>query len=113
MKTVEERKSDAAALIEVARHAGIAVDADEFGRGTFLFSSVEVLARLVDATRSETKRHPLTRAQIESVMTEHYPLDSLLRENVDSFEASVRDIERLHGITPNTEAMRHARKEES
>lgn len=40
----------------------------------------------------------LTRQQIDAVMTEHYPLDSLLRENVDAFEACVRDIERLHGI---------------
>jgi hypothetical protein len=40
----------------------------------------------------------LTRQQIDAVMTEHYPLDSLLRENVDAFEACVRDLERLHGI---------------
>jgi hypothetical protein len=31
-------------------------------------------------------------------MTQHYPLSSLLREEVDAFEACVRDIERLHGI---------------
>ena len=43
-------------------------------------------------------RTPLTRQQIDAVMTEHYPLDSLLRENVDAFEVCVRDIERLHGI---------------
>jgi hypothetical protein len=48
--------------------------------------------RLVDA------QQPLTRQQIDAVMTEHYPLDSLLRENVDAFEVCVRDIERLHGI---------------
>ena len=41
---------------------------------------------------------PLTRKQIDDIMTEHYPLDSLLRENVDAFEACVRDIERAHGI---------------
>ena len=41
---------------------------------------------------------PLTRQQVDAVMTEHYPLDSLLRENVDAFEACVRDIERLHGL---------------
>ena len=41
---------------------------------------------------------PLTRQQIDDVMTQHYPLSSLLREEVDAFEACVRDIERLHGI---------------
>jgi hypothetical protein len=41
---------------------------------------------------------PLTRQQIDDVMTEHYPLDSLLRENVDAFEACVREIERRLGI---------------
>ena len=43
-------------------------------------------------------RQPLTREQIDAVMTEHYPLSSLLREEVDAFELCVRDIERLHGI---------------
>lgn len=43
-------------------------------------------------------REPLTRQQIDDVMTQHYPLSSLLREEVDAFEACVRDIERLHGI---------------
>ena len=43
-------------------------------------------------------RQPLTRQQIDDVMTQHYPLSSLLREEVDAFEACVRDIERLHGI---------------
>lgn len=45
-----------------------------------------------------TPRAPLTREQIDAVMTEHYPLSSLLREEVDAFEACVRDLERLHGI---------------
>lgn len=44
------------------------------------------------------KLAPLTREQIDAVMTEHYPLSSLLREEVDAFEACVRDLERLHGI---------------
>ncbi len=43
-------------------------------------------------------RQPLTREQIDAVMTEHYPLSSLLREEVDAFERCVRDLERLHGI---------------
>ena len=43
-------------------------------------------------------RQPLTRERIDTVMTEHYPLSSLLREEVDAFERCVRDIERLHGI---------------
>lgn len=45
-----------------------------------------------------TPRAPLTREQIDAVMTEHYPLSSLLREEVDAFERCVRDLERLHGI---------------
>ena len=43
-------------------------------------------------------RQPLTREQIDAVMTQHYPLSSLLREEVDAFEMCVRDLERLHGI---------------
>jgi hypothetical protein len=44
-------------------------------------------------------RQPLSREQIDAVMTEHYPLLSiLLREKVDDFEKCVRDLERLHGI---------------
>ena len=43
-------------------------------------------------------RQPLTREQIDAVMTQHYPLSSLLREEVDAFERCVRDLERLHGI---------------
>lgn len=43
-------------------------------------------------------RQPLTREQIDAVMTQHYPLRSLLSEEVDAFEACVRDLERLHGI---------------
>ena len=43
-------------------------------------------------------RAPLTRQQIDDVMTQHYPLSSLVREEVDAFEACVRDLERLHGI---------------
>jgi hypothetical protein len=48
--------------------------------------------------RAVKPRAPLTRQQIDDVMTQHYPLSSLLREEVDAFEACVRDIERLHGI---------------
>lgn len=36
---------------------------------------------------------PLMRQSIEDVMTEHYPLESLLRERLDAFEKCVRDIE--------------------
>ena len=50
------------------------------------------VAQMVD------RQQPLTRQQIDDVMTQHYPLSSLLREEVDAFEACVRDIERLHGI---------------
>ena len=50
------------------------------------------VAQMVD------RQQPLTRQQIDDVMTQHYPLSSLLREEVDAFEACVRDLERLHGI---------------
>ena len=50
------------------------------------------------AERERYAKKPLTRQQIDDVMTQHYPLSSLLREEVDAFEACVRDIERLHGI---------------
>ena len=55
----------------------------------------------LDRLRAENaalQRVPLTRQQIDDVMTQHYPLSSLVREEVDAFEACVRDIERLHGI---------------
>lgn len=45
-------------------------------------------------TDNTPQREPLTRRKIQDLMTQHYPLDSLLRENVDAFEACVRDIER-------------------
>lgn len=51
-KSIAERKADAAALIAVAREAGMAVQADDFGRGTYLFSSVDVLERLLDSAQS-------------------------------------------------------------
>jgi hypothetical protein len=54
-----------------------------------------------DAALKQSRREPLTRQQIDDVMTQHYPLSSLLREEVDAFEACVRDLERLHGIGPN------------
>lgn len=41
---------------------------------------------------------PLTRQQISAIMTEHFPIDSLLTEAVDVFERAVRDVERAHGI---------------
>ncbi len=50
------------------------------------------------AERERCAKKPLTRQQIDDVMTQHYPLSSLLREEVDAFEACVRDLERLHGI---------------
>lgn len=48
----------------------------------------------------------LTRRQINDVMTTHYPLDSLLRENVDAFEAAVRDIEAAVLAANNMEVRR-------
>lgn len=59
---------------------------------------VERVAAERDALRAALAAAPLTRQQIHEVMTEHYPLDSLLRENVEHFEACVRRIERAHGI---------------
>ena len=41
---------------------------------------------------------PLTRQQIDDLVTHHFPLDSLLTENVDKLEAFVRDAEKLLGI---------------
>ncbi len=55
-------------------------------------------ARCVATERERCARKSLTREQIDAVMTEHYPLSSLLREEVDAFERCVRDIERLHSI---------------
>lgn len=51
-----------------------------------------------NAERERCAKKPLTRQQIDDVMTQHYPLSSLLREEVDAFEACVRDLERRHGI---------------
>ena len=55
------------------------------------------------ASRDEAA-HPmlrtLTREQINSIMTKHYPLSSLLREEVDAFEACVRDIEKALFTSP-------------
>jgi len=48
--------------------------------------------------KSSMKIEPLTRDQIDTVMTRHYPLESLPRENLDAFVVCVRDIERLLGI---------------
>lgn len=45
------------------------------------------------AVRIVGQQQPLTRQQIEDLMTEHYPLDSGLRENMDAFEACVRRLE--------------------
>lgn len=66
------------------------------------YYSKEALDAAVAVERERRARTPLTRQQIDAVMTEHYPLDSLLRENVDAFEVCVRDIERLLGIGPNS-----------
>lgn len=70
-----------------------ALDSDEQPDQMALTMALANALRRIHATRT-----PLTRQQIDAVMTEHYPLDSLLRENVDAFEACVRDIERMHGI---------------
>lgn len=48
----------------------------------------------------------LTRQQIDDVMTQHYPLESLLRENVDAFEAAVRDVESAVLAANNLEVSR-------
>ena len=48
----------------------------------------------------------LTRQQIDDVMTQHYPLESLLRENVDAFEAAVRDVESAVLAANNLEVRR-------
>lgn len=48
----------------------------------------------------------LTRQQIDDVMTQHYPLESLLRENVDAFESAVRDVESAVLAANNLEGRR-------
>lgn len=48
---LEREFSDAAALMAIAREAGIAVRADRFGRGTFIFSDVESLRRILREER--------------------------------------------------------------
>jgi len=65
------------------------------------FMGEDSIADLVDFVCDEYAMPlppPLTREQIDAVMTEHYPLSSLLREEVDAFERCVRGLERLHGI---------------
>lgn len=57
----------------------------------------DLRAEAAELKRSQTLA-PLTRKQIDDLMTQHYPLSSLLREEVDAFEECVRDLERLHGI---------------
>ncbi|MFY9479145.1 MAG: hypothetical protein WAQ08_15985 [Aquabacterium sp.] len=48
---------------------------------------------------SETQgRTQMTRQQVDDLMTKHFPLDSLIKENVDIFEQAVRDVEAHHGI---------------
>ena len=53
---------------------------------------------MVRTPAAKPARQPLTREQIDGIMTEHYPISSLNREDVDAFEACVRDIERANGI---------------
>lgn len=72
----------------------VAVTKDETAR---VIASEDAAPMVADAIVSAVRK-PLTRQQIDDVMTQHYPLSSLLREEVDAFEACVRDIERLHGI---------------
>ena len=80
--------------LEEARQLAMSMTSHPVAFGTIEHTEQagELLAELVKL------REPLTRQQIDAVMTEHYPLSSLLREEVDAFEACVRDIERLHGI---------------
>lgn len=60
---------------------------------------VEPMCRLIQFARDvQSQLTPLTRQQIDQVMTEHYPLESLLRESVDAFELCVRDLEKLRGV---------------
>lgn len=64
-----------------------------------LRTMVRSLADLAAETvRPAASPAALTRKQIDDIMTQHYPLESLLRESVDAFEACVRDIEKALGI---------------
>ena len=61
----------------------------EYSRATHVYRAM----RAASKQAAQAKAEPLTRQQIDKIMTKHYPLDSLLRENVDAFEVCVRDIE--------------------
>jgi hypothetical protein len=69
-----------------------------YNRPAAVAIGVAVGAAVEAEVRERCAKKPLTRQQIDDVMTQHYPLSSLLREEVDAFEACVRDLERLHGI---------------
>jgi hypothetical protein len=77
----------------------VPIDANgvENGLSIALLLVREEMAALA-AAPAAAPRQPLTRQQIDDLMTEHFPLDSLLTENVDRIEAFVRDAEKLHGI---------------
>lgn len=55
---------------------------------------VKAALNVPEANHASLVALPLTREQVEAVMTEHYPLESLLRENVAAFEQCVSHLER-------------------
>ena len=89
---LDEMLPAAFVLLKVARERLAALEAEN----TALKREAHTWSKAAEAYAKP--RAPLTRQQIDDVMTQHYPLSSLVREEVDAFEACVRDLERLHGI---------------
>lgn len=87
-KTVES----AALLLQ--RCTGLELQDCENLAGTILGMAANVQPKGTATVKESLPVGKLTRKQIDDIMTEHYPLESLLRENVDAFEACVRDIEK-------------------
>lgn len=74
-------------LVEALRRAELCMSqGDHYG-------ARQAIGEALAAAPAAPAPAPLSRQQIDKIMTKHYPLDSLLRENVDAFEACVRDIE--------------------
>lgn len=54
--SIAERKEYAAGLMQAARYVGIAVKADQFGRGEFQFTDIGCLHRLIEAAEAATAK---------------------------------------------------------
>ena len=99
--SLAQRKADAAALMAVARQAGMAVQADDFGRGTYLFSTVDVLERLLDSARRIAEA-PL-RAEIADAV---HAMRAYARDNPrHEYQGATQDPNGVHaGLARNDKA---------